>query len=378
MLSHRPVTRNRVPAPCGSSLKPLSLLTKIRHRLNPERLRLVSVTTARNEADIIEPFVRHTAAHVDHLVVVDHCSHDRTPEILGSLVAEGLPMTVLRCESPVYNQAPLTTLLVRRAVQKHGADWVLPLDADEFLWPLDPDGGDLRRLLCRFDRLLQCRFRTFHPAGGGADDAEANPVLRIRTRFTEESGVDHKILVPRSIARRGGARVGPGNHDFWIGDDRVAPVEVGRHLALAHFPVRTPHQLAVKVAVAEMGKNAMGRRRKGLGIHKSGQFAALLEDPESFLATALRTDRAVTTDPFPYRGGPLRFTPRTNTPTDVASILLRFGDALAKAHGRLADAARGNSDPLVDTRGIKLAPVAAPPARDDTAAQATARKSKKP
>jgi len=48
-------------------------------------MRLVAVSIVKNEADIIEPFVRHTLAWVDHHLVFDHDSTDGTREILGAL-----------------------------------------------------------------------------------------------------------------------------------------------------------------------------------------------------------------------------------------------------------------------------------------------------
>ena len=57
-------------------------------------MRLVGVSMVRNEADIIEAFVRHNAAVLDALVVVDHGSVDGTREILFALRDEGLPLAI--------------------------------------------------------------------------------------------------------------------------------------------------------------------------------------------------------------------------------------------------------------------------------------------
>ena len=43
-------------------------------------MRLVAVSIVKNEADIIEAFVRHTLAWVDHHLVFDHDSTDGTRE----------------------------------------------------------------------------------------------------------------------------------------------------------------------------------------------------------------------------------------------------------------------------------------------------------
>src|SRR3954470_8878543 len=89
----------------------------------------------RNEADVVEAFVRHHASRLDALYVVDHRSEDGTREILAALAGEGLRITVAHDEHVAQRQSAIITALARRAFAE-GADAVLPLDADEFVkWP---------------------------------------------------------------------------------------------------------------------------------------------------------------------------------------------------------------------------------------------------
>ena len=96
-------------------------------------MRLWGVAMVRNEADIIEAFVRHNLSILDGLVVVDHGSADATPRILAALCAERLPLVVLASETVGYLQAEIVTSAVREAFARLRADAVFPLDADEFL-----------------------------------------------------------------------------------------------------------------------------------------------------------------------------------------------------------------------------------------------------
>jgi len=100
-------------------------------------MRLVGVAMVRNEADIVEAFVRHNMTVVDALTVVDHGSVDGTTEILSALRAEVLALTV-EPESELAQHQPEVLTRVARTAFGRGADVVFPLDADEFLLPPSP------------------------------------------------------------------------------------------------------------------------------------------------------------------------------------------------------------------------------------------------
>ena len=65
--------------------------------------RIAVVSMVRNEADVIESFVRHCLSFADFIFVVDHMSVDDTGDILKALMQEGLPVMVRRFEDVVYD-----------------------------------------------------------------------------------------------------------------------------------------------------------------------------------------------------------------------------------------------------------------------------------
>jgi hypothetical protein len=85
----------------------------------------------RNEANLVEAFVRHNLTQLDPLTVVDHASADGTSEILAALVAEGLPLALERDDTLAQRQPEVLTRTAHSALAA-GADIVVPLDADEF------------------------------------------------------------------------------------------------------------------------------------------------------------------------------------------------------------------------------------------------------
>src|ERR1700694_368249 len=93
-------------------------------------MKVVGLYLVRNEIDIIEPNLRyHLATVLDEAIVVDNGSTDGTLELVTQLAGE-LPLTV-SSEPGGYTQSELVTRMARQA-SRLGADWVLPVDADEF------------------------------------------------------------------------------------------------------------------------------------------------------------------------------------------------------------------------------------------------------
>jgi hypothetical protein len=299
-------------------------------------MRLVAVSVVKNEADIIEPFVRHTLAWVDHHLVFDHDSTDGTREILGALQREGLPVTLFRDDAPGHLQQARSNHLTRLAAGAHGADWILPLDADEILV-----GADRPALEAALDA-----NGIAHPASlplldycpTRDDDAtELNPVVRLR-HCRPAASPTRKILVPRVLALDPSLIAGKGSHALYRGTAALPgqPLPDGWHLA--HLALRSPQQQLLRVVRAELQRLSRGRAAAGLDVHYRLGYQLLAEDPELFFATVCPPAASLRHRPITYRGSPLRFTAAQDW-TRVARALLPYLEQLAASHGRLADAA---------------------------------------
>jgi hypothetical protein len=147
-------------------------------------MRSVAVTCVKNEIDIVEAFTRHTLALVDHLVVLDSGSQDGTVDVLHALAKEGLPLEIMEDGSPgQYQPQRMTRLMHEHAVARHDADWVFPLDGDEFL--MVSAGSSLIPEGAAADRPMLLAWRTYVPDNSD-NPCELNPVLRIRRRRVVE------------------------------------------------------------------------------------------------------------------------------------------------------------------------------------------------
>jgi hypothetical protein len=278
--------------------------------------KLVAISTVKNEIDIIEPFVRHTLAFVDHLVIADNGSTDGTLDVLRALEREGLPLTVSEDPSAgKYLSQRMTRLMHEQAITCHGADWVLPVDADEFL--LVPEGASLIPESASSEATIALPWRTYVPDPSD-DPAKLNPVLRLRHRLVQEGWPWVKVLVPRKLAACPDAVLTQGNHLLTIGG-RPCPAVAGK-ACLAHFPIRGPGQYLAKVAISAFQHHAMGAQGTGLAFHWRAPYELLKRDPDAFAASVFEDARrfsvppqaafqpATVVDRFPYRGGPLLHT----------------------------------------------------------------------
>ena len=105
-------------------------------------MKIFGVMMVRNEADILRINVlHHLDQGVDYFLIVDNGSWDGTDGVLQKMSRNGR-VGWIRDPGP-YHQSEITTELAREAFHR-GADWVVPIDADEFWWA---PGGNFRDVL---------------------------------------------------------------------------------------------------------------------------------------------------------------------------------------------------------------------------------------
>ncbi len=262
-------------------------------------MRLVTISWVRNEADIIEAFVRHHAPFADRMIIIDNGSTDDTPAILASLNDEGLPLDLRGDPTPVHHQSKALTALLREAAALD-ADWILPLDADEFLAVHGSTTLDAALNAAPRDAVTLLPWKTYVPRPSDSA-SEPSPPRRIRYRRDEESPQFHKALVPGPLARLPDASLSLGSHLLYDGTSGPACRSVfSTSLALAHFPVRNSRQFASKIAQGWARHLANPDRKPGEMYHweklldRCASPAPLTpEELEHIALTYARTDDAV-------------------------------------------------------------------------------------
>ena len=240
-------------------------------------MRLFGVSMVRNEADVVEAFVRHNLAVLDGLIVVDHGSIDGTSGILAKLQAEGLPLRVMPERDPAYRQSATITRLAREALAQDAADFVFALDADEFL-KLDAR-ATLERALSEVPAGAHAvmHWLTYVPdAFEGCPGAFGPGHLWWRLK-TERHG-QFKVIAGRGLLERPEDMVVMGNHCVRSPDEvAVRPHARLRQdvVALAHCPVRSRSQFQGKIIVGYLAHLAAQPQDRRLGHHWRDLYAEL-------------------------------------------------------------------------------------------------------
>jgi glycosyltransferase involved in cell wall biosynthesis len=227
-----------------------------------------AVMLVKDEADIIEPNLRHLCAQVDHVIVADNLSTDRTPLILKRLSHSpdiGRKITVLVDSVIAYRQSEKTTDLAQRAFAM-GHDWIVPVDADE-IW-YSPFG----RIADVLDGLPEgALFANAvllnHVTTSDDDPTDENPLTRIGWRIREFNGL------PKVACRASGDLViGMGNHDA-VTTGRVRSGgghEIDGQLYVHHFPWRSAEQFERKIRNGAVAYAAAGEIAEQYGAHWRG------------------------------------------------------------------------------------------------------------
>src|SRR5258708_24550568 len=174
-------------------------------------MKIVGISMIRNDADIVEPFVRHTLRVLDHLFVIVHSPEDGSGEILKALHAEGLPMTLVFDAEPAFLQGERLTWLAREVYATFQPDYIFPLDADEFIVPSERAAIEGAFAPLPQDTVAaKVRLRTFVITSEDPAD-EPNPLRRIRFRSRNEPK-NHKVVLTRAFAADPTLLIDHGNH----------------------------------------------------------------------------------------------------------------------------------------------------------------------
>ena len=234
-------------------------------------MKLVMTLLARDEADIVEPWLDfHLNAGADFVVATDNRSQDGTTEILERYAREG-HVHLIREAGEDLRQDEWVTRMARLAATDFGADWVINSDADEFWWPR---GASLRDVLAAVPPrygTVGAFLRMFPPRPAG----EGSFAERMTVRFSALAPINDPASLYKPIRKvihraHPEIRLARGNHALI--DSPFAPLRGWFPVEVFHFPLRSPEQCAHK---AELQGKAFENIDRAPTAYHANMFEAL-------------------------------------------------------------------------------------------------------
>jgi hypothetical protein len=306
-------------------------------------MKLIAVCRVKNEIDIIEAFVRHHAQYFDKLIIMDDGSADKTYDALKSLRAAGLPLVLLQAPVVGYEQSYYMTLLLRMAVYQFGADWVAPLDADEFV-EVKGEMTLAEIVAAQEPSLIALPWNNFIWRLEHKTSLDLNPVLRMRFRLPPRHDM-MKVLVPAKLVD-GNVRLLQGNHTL-MRDEEVLPAHPLPSVGICHFPIRNLLQYSSKVVVGYLQYSSMPDWDRKIGFQYIKPFEALIADGLRGIEQRMAKDSCHYSEEFPssnaaepreeplrYQGGLLTVTPSSQE--NFYCNVLRHAETVAQERARLS------------------------------------------
>lgn len=210
-------------------------------------MRIILTLLCRNEADVIAATVDfHLRCGVDFIIATDNGSTDGTVAILEGYERQGV-LRLLHEPDHTHDQAVWVSRMARLAAEEHGADWVIPCDADEFWWPRAPDlKAELRQVPDQVMALQVERFNFLPPAGDGRNGDEPFYQRQVLRECRSLNSLGDPL--PPKVCHRGlpELSLSDGNHAVFVGGQPLCS-QPHAGLEILHFPVRSYPQLERKI-----------------------------------------------------------------------------------------------------------------------------------
>ena len=242
------------------------------------------ISRVRNEADIIESFCRYNLTYSDGMLIRDNGSSDNTKEIIQNLINEGLPIYWV-------DDVKGRDKFAKKAVDEYGADLIIPLDADEFLYHTDGiNPRETLEALCE-DVEYQLIWRTY--IYEKEPDIKLgfmpNNFTRYRNSRFEQFQINRKVMASRHLIKNKQAVFVAGTHflDYPKEHHNSVKIEIIKKIFFAHFPIGSKTQITKKVILNWIYKWITPNRlpRENLDSRQMGKLYNHLRNQGEFTTT---------------------------------------------------------------------------------------------
>lgn len=228
------------------------------------KARIIGVAMVKNEADIIELFIKINCRFFTEIHILDHLSSDHTAAIIKKCQAWGYPVKykLLEHDGSGYNQAEITTHYVQLVARDCECDYIMPIDADEF--PCMGSAQKIGKILS--EATSACGYClipwvTYCPINEDYLSSQAPLYTNFRSRNHEPEQY-YKVILTRDFAKN--VKLTAGNHSV-VEEKKYRPRKI--KAILQHVPVRSAAQISSKAIIGSATLKITKNHKKGESFH---------------------------------------------------------------------------------------------------------------
>lgn len=209
-------------------------------------MKLIMTLLVRDEQDIVPCNIEyHLSRGVDFIIATDNRSAQSTTNVLKSYQRQGV-LHYIREPEDTYAQSRWVTRMVRLAVDRYQADWIINNDVDEFWWP-DARAGNLKDVLAGQPSSVAALAVTRYNFVPRRETERAWWLDTMTIREKQSFNALGNPLPPKVCHRAmPGVTVAAGNHSV-SHDGYELSAQPSTELMIFHFPMRTYKQFAAKI-----------------------------------------------------------------------------------------------------------------------------------
>jgi glycosyltransferase involved in cell wall biosynthesis len=270
---------------------------KAKEEAQSEQVLVYGISMVRNEVDIIDLNIRyHLALGVDNMIIVDNGSTDGTDKLLQQISSRDSRVNWSKNDGPFLPTAVMTELA--HEAFKAGADWIVPIDADEFWYaPM----GDFREVLRNSDvGTLAAKAVNFIQRRAQRESSPTAPLYMTRRSASPVEPPGHgqtlveaheiafveKMYPPKCVFRpTAQVEIETGHHKIYNAN---GPREDTNDLVCLHAPIRSREALQERITSASRAAEAGRKKGQGRNRRRLAELQGELAIEQEWAANSYR------------------------------------------------------------------------------------------